>query len=152
MVTAGGVLLLVGTLLPWLRTGRRRRSSYELFALVDRLGFSPTGAFGWAVRLWPIVPLLAMLAVVLAWYCRGVSLLAVAAITAIYAGGVGAAVDSVPDDVVMRVEHGPFVTAIGAVLLLVGAAAAVFGTFRRHADTRRFHDPIDRHREPFRDR
>ena len=55
--------------MPWLRTGERRRSSYEMFGIVDRLGFSPTGPVGMAIRLWPLMPLLlAALAAVAAWW------------------------------------------------------------------------------------
>ena len=38
--------------------GHRRRNSYEIFSLVDRLGFSQSSVVGWGLRLWPVVPLL----------------------------------------------------------------------------------------------
>ena len=42
-VTAGAAVLLVGTFLTWLRSGATERSSYDVFDLVDRLGFSEGG-------------------------------------------------------------------------------------------------------------
>ena len=46
-VTAGAAVLLVGTFLTWLRSGATERSSYDVFDLVDRLGFSEGGLMGW---------------------------------------------------------------------------------------------------------
>ena len=66
-VTAGAAVLLVGTFLTWLRSGATERSSYDVFDLVDRLGFSEGGLVGWALRLWPLVPLLLVIAVIAWW-------------------------------------------------------------------------------------
>ena len=68
--TVGGVVLLAGTFLPWVRSGTRERSSYDLLGLVDRLGFAPDGWMAFFVRWWPIVPLLTTVAVVAAWWDR----------------------------------------------------------------------------------
>ena len=43
VMAVGGVVTVVGSLLPWVRTGRRQRNSYDVFALAQRLGFSPDG-------------------------------------------------------------------------------------------------------------
>ena len=67
-VTAGAAVLLVGTFLTWLRSGATERSSYDVFDLVDRLGFSEGGLVGWALRLWPLVPLLLVLTVIAWWF------------------------------------------------------------------------------------
>ena len=67
-VTAGAAVLLVGTFLTWLRSGATERSSYDVFDLVDRLGFSEGGLMGWALRLWPLVPLLLVLTVIAWWF------------------------------------------------------------------------------------
>jgi hypothetical protein len=55
----GVLIVVIGSLLPWVRTGERTRSSYELAALADRLGVLPSGAATVAVRGWVLVPLLA---------------------------------------------------------------------------------------------
>src|SRR6185295_8875857 len=70
MATHGGLVALVGTFLPWLRSGTRGRSSYEIFSLVDRLGISQSSVVGWGLRLWPVVPFLLVLAVTLEWFPR----------------------------------------------------------------------------------
>ncbi|MFZ4812611.1 MAG: hypothetical protein ACOYL9_14825, partial [Ilumatobacteraceae bacterium] len=42
-VTVLGVLVLVGTFLPWLGEGSGQRSSYELFGVLGRLDIAPNG-------------------------------------------------------------------------------------------------------------
>ena len=41
VMTSGAALMIVGTLLTWVRSGGARRNSYDLFRLVGRLGFAP---------------------------------------------------------------------------------------------------------------
>lgn len=121
MTTAGAVIAVLGTFLPWLRSGARRRSSYEIFSLVDRLGFSESSLVGWGVRLWPIVPLLLAGAATLQWFPRrwvtgGLTMVAV-----VYAGGVAAAVESAPSSSLITIEYGPLVTLAGVLVLAAGA-------------------------------
>ena len=68
VMAVGGVVTVVGSLLPWVRTGRRQRNSYDVFALAQRLGFSPDGPAANGLRWWPLVPLLVAAAVVAAWW------------------------------------------------------------------------------------
>src|SRR3954452_10214644 len=110
VATAGGLVALVGTFLPWLRSGTRRRNSYEIFALVDRLGISRSSLVGWGVRLWPVVPLLLVLAVALLWFAPRVPAVAVVALTVLYAGGVSIAVNRAPSSSLISIERGPVVT------------------------------------------
>jgi hypothetical protein len=112
--------------MPWLRTGERRRSSYEVFGIVDRLGFSPSGPIGMAIRLWPLVPLLAVLAAVAAWFAPRWSLVP-AVVAAVYAGGVGLALATADAPSAVGIEGGPTITAAGAVLVVLGAALATYG-------------------------
>ena len=58
VISSGGALTLIGTFLPWLRSGARDRASYTIFDLVERLGFAPGGVVALSLRLWPLVPLL----------------------------------------------------------------------------------------------
>lgn len=136
MVTLGALAVVAGSAMPWLRTGQRRRSSFELFSIVDRLGFSPSGAVGLAIRLWPFVPLLAVVAAVTTWFAPRWSLLP-ALVVALYAGGVGFAVANVDEVTTVGIEGGPSLTAFGALLVLVGAGLATFGTFRGDDHSRR---------------
>ena len=91
VLTALGVACVGGTFLPWLRTGSRTRSSYELFELVERLGFAPDGVVGVLLRMWPVVPLLVTSAVVLNWWRHLLSGAVAATLAACYVGGVSIA-------------------------------------------------------------
>jgi hypothetical protein len=134
IVGGGAALMLIGTFLPWLSSGARSRSSYELFELVDRLGFSPDGAVGWALRLWPLAPLLLVLSAVAQWaqwshasLRRARFVLPVLSI--VYVGGTATALRFAPDGGLVRLRFGIWVTLIGAfavgVGLLVGSSARI---------------------------
>ena len=135
-VTLGVLVVVAGAAMPWLRTGQRRRSSFEVFTIVERLGFSPSGPVGVAIRLWPVVPLLAVVAAVTAWFAPRWCLLP-ALVVALYAGGVGVAVANVDEPSIVGIEGGPRCTAAGAALVLLGAGLATFGTFRGDDHSRR---------------
>lgn len=123
-VTAGAMVAVVGTFLPWLRSGARRRNSYEIFSLLDRLGISKSSVVGWGLRLWPIVPVLLVLAVTLQWFPRRWVTAASIVVAVVYAGGVAAAVELAPSTSLIAVEYGPVVTLIGAAILTIGAIVA----------------------------
>ena len=125
VATLGGLVALVGTFLPWLRSGTRDRSSYEIFSLVDRLGISQSSVVGWGVRLWPVVPFLLVLAVTLQWFPRkwigGIAVL----VAVVYAGVVSNEVRSASSNSFITIENGPLVTLVGVVILAAGALAAI---------------------------
>ncbi len=79
---------MLATFLPWVRSGSRPRSSYDLLGLLDRLGLAGDGPVAAVVRWWPVVPLLVTAAVVLAWWGRPGWALVCAAVVAVYVGGV----------------------------------------------------------------
>ena len=121
VATIGAVVALVGTFQPWVRSGRRLRSSYEIFSLVDRLGISRSSVVGWGLRLWPIVPFLLALAVTMLWFPRRwVSGVLVGA-AIVYAGVVSIAVRSARSTSLITIERGPLITLIGTVALAAGA-------------------------------
>jgi hypothetical protein len=124
-MAVGGVLALVGSFLPWVRTGSRDRNSYDVFRVVGRLGFAPDGPAATALRWWPLVPLLTIGAVVAVWWgwVRVGGAVGIAA--AAYAGGVGLAVWSAPSTELVGIGAGPALTVVGAVVLLGGAVAAL---------------------------
>lgn len=122
IASTGAVVVLVGSFLPWLASGSASRSSYDLLGIVDRLGFSPDGVVGWAVRLWPLLPLLLVVTVVshhvhldAAWLpiLRSTT----TAVTALYAGSVALAVHLAPEVGLFSPRVGPWVTLAGAALL-----------------------------------
>lgn len=130
----GAAVIVLGTLLPWVRAGDRRRHSYDVFELVERLGFAPDGWEATALRWWPVVPLLVMAAVVLGWWGWPRAGGAVGVAGALYAGGTALAVhaSSTPGAGAVDVEAAPIITAAGALVLLAGSVAAlVAGCSRR---------------------
>ncbi|MEO6652381.1 MAG: hypothetical protein ABIP17_06975 [Ilumatobacteraceae bacterium] len=125
--TIGAVVTLIGTFLPWLRSGARNRSSYTIFELVDRLGFAPGGVVSASLRMWPIVPLVLVIAVVALWVplpgrVPGWPVMIAVGSAAAWIGGTGVAVLLAPTDGLLRTGPGPVVTIVGTVLLGVGAA------------------------------
>jgi hypothetical protein len=138
VVSFGAAAVLVGTFLTWLRSGATERSSYDVFDLVDRLGFSERGLVSWALRLWPLLPLLLVVTVIAWWWpSSGTSWLAARVVltigTSIYAGGVAVAVKNAPDVAVFSVGRGPIVTIVGAAVMLSGIAAALVPARRRRS-------------------
>ena len=127
MAGAGALAMIIGTFLPWVRSGTVRRSSYEIFPLVERLGFSPSSVVGWGLRLWPVVPFLVTLAVTLAWFPRRWVTDAAALVAVLYVGAVAAAVESAPSTSMVSIGFGPDVTLVGAVLLAGGALLSAVG-------------------------
>jgi hypothetical protein len=135
-VSAGAAVVLAGTFLTWLRSGATERSSYDVFDLVDRLGFSEGGLVGWALRLWPLLPLLLVLAVVAWWWPSAGSgwtatRVAITLVAALYAGGVAVAVVTAPEVALFDVGPGPTVTIIGAVAMLAGLVVGAVSATRR---------------------
>lgn len=66
--TLGVGVMLLGAFLPWLRSGTRQRSSFELFAVIERLELSPDGPGGFVVRSWPVMPAVLLVGVALLWW------------------------------------------------------------------------------------
>ena len=121
----GAVVALIGTFLPWLSSGSVLRSSYELFELVERLGFSPNGVIGWGLRVWVFAPLLLVLTTVAQgfpsddlWVRRLRFALAVPAVVSV--GGTAAAVRLAPEAGLFRLRFGIWITLIGAVIMIAG--------------------------------
>jgi hypothetical protein len=127
VATGGAVVAAIGTFLPWLRSGTRRRNSFEIFSLVDRLGFSPSGPVGWAIRMWPTVVLLLAAAVTALWFPLRWVTPSVAGIAVLYAGAVSIAVRSAPATSLVSVQSGPVVTLVGTIILLAGALLTAIG-------------------------
>lgn len=122
--TGAAITILVGTFLPWLRSGARHRSSYDLFAIVERLGFAPGGIVGWAVRLWPALPLLLVLVVVEHWRPTGRFARLLAIVAAVYAAATAGAIVLAPDVGLFGIGPGPWVTLLGALALITVTLAS----------------------------
>jgi len=127
VVTGGAAVALTGTFLTWVRSGSADRTSYEVFGLVDRLGFSPNGVVGIALRAWPLVPLLLTLAVAAHWWSvdHPLSLAARAGLTVVaaaYPAAIGLTVANAPEISLFDVGPGPAVTVTGCAMMLLGLA------------------------------
>jgi hypothetical protein len=126
VLTIGAAITLVGTFLSWVTSGSTERSSYEVFGLVDRLGFSPNSAIGWALRLWPLVPLSLVITVIAHWVHHPSMRwprTALTGATLVYPGVTALAVANAPQIALFDVGPGPWVTLAGAVVMLVGLVA-----------------------------
>lgn len=120
-MAVGTAVTIVGSWLPWVHSGARARNSYDIFALVERLGFSPDGVVGELARWWPLVPLVTLGAMVLAWWGWRRPGAALGVLGGLYAAGIGGAVARSRASVEIGV--GPTVTAIGGVVLLAASVA-----------------------------
>lgn len=125
VMAAGAVVTIVGTLLPWVRTGGVQRNSYDVFVLVERLGISESDLVGYGLRRWPLVPLLVVAAVVLAWWGWPHAGAVIGIVGGVYAGGVGATVATADAVQVVDIKAGATVTAVGAAVLLLGSITAL---------------------------
>lgn len=113
-LSVGAAVVLVGTFLPWWRSGSSRRSSYALLDLLDRLDLAADGPAANAMRLWPIVPLLVVGAVVATWWGWRRLGVACASVAAVYATVVALVVRAAPGQALV----GTVVTIAGSLVLL----------------------------------
>lgn len=127
-MAAGAVVTVLGSILPWLRTGARQRNSYDAFAVADRLGFGPGGAAAEGLRWWPLVPLLTAIAVVAAWWGWRRPGGAVGVLAGAYAATVGTAVATADAQAVVDIRPGAAVTAVGGGLLALASIATLLIT------------------------
>ena len=65
LTIAGLVTVVLASFGPWLRSGQRSRTSYELFEVADRLDLFGNGTLRWAPRIWVCVPVLAAISIAL---------------------------------------------------------------------------------------
>jgi hypothetical protein len=117
----GLVVLVVGTFLPWLNSGRARRNSYETGGALKRL-LGLHGPADAAVSAWPLVALIcaAVVAIFAVGLRRFAALLAL--LTGLATGAVAVAALLVDGNSFVRpVNLGPIVTLVGATAVLVAA-------------------------------
>lgn len=126
----GLVAVIVGSFLPWVRSGAALRSSFEVAGIIDRLGPADVPLLDAALTVWIAVPLVCVV---------GIGLLAVgmsrtgagfATIVALLAGTVGAAtyvLGSGGSGAVSVVAAGPLITCVGGVVAVAGSLGVFFG-------------------------
>lgn len=129
----GLAVLVLGTFLPWLRSGRVTRNSYEATGAVRRL-IHPPGVLDDLFRVWPLLGAVCALAVA-AYLLRLRALGPVLGVVASLAGGAAAlaALNATGNAYASVTNTGPVITIVGAaiVLISVGASLAIRGPARR---------------------
>ena len=126
VATVGVVVTLIGSFSSWLSSGRIGRSSFELLAVIQRLGFVPNGPTRTLVRAWPLMPLVLIVGIVLVWWGWRVIGAGIASIGAVYAGAVGGAVAfAAPDARGIDISAAPQTTFVGALVVLFGSLLTV---------------------------
>jgi hypothetical protein len=119
---AGLALIVLGTFLPWLRSGRRLRNSYETDGAIRRL-LEPEGIAHAALTVWPAVSLAC--AVVIALFALGQRTVAftLTLLVALTAAAVAIGALTAPSVHVVRVAPiGPVMTLVGAGLALAAVS------------------------------
>jgi hypothetical protein len=119
----GLVVVVVGTFLPWSRSGMTYRNSYASLGVLRELGF-----IGGVVTVW--VAMIPLVAVVIAAYALGLrrSAAGVATVMSILLGtisGVAAVQGSDEGSLIGIASSGPTTTLVGAVLALLGAVVVL---------------------------
>lgn len=133
----GLILLVVGTFLPWLRSGQNRRNSYQTGGALRRL-LGLHGIADSAVSAWPFLALLCgAIAAIFALGLRR-SAAALAVVAALAAGSVAVAALRVGGNSFARpVSLGPSVTLTGAATLLAAATLVLTTSIFTFASRRR---------------
>lgn len=128
VATAGVAVLVIGTFLPWLRSGTVLRDSYQSAGALHDLVSGLNATAGAVLGAWPVVILCC--AVCVAGYALGLrrSAAVLGAIVSLIVGtaaGVVAVQPGATDSVVGPVPTGPVVTLVGATIMLAGAMTVV---------------------------
>lgn len=127
---AGLVIVAIGTFLPWVKSGRVLRDSYESISIIRTIGIIRDSPLNLVIDAWTmIVPMITLCVAAYAFGFRR-SAATLAAIVALFCGtvGGGAAVVSSGDDASLGIAGtGPMVTLIGGVLALLGVIGVFIG-------------------------
>lgn len=124
----GGVAVIAGSFLPWAASGDVRRSSYDLFELLGRLGYATDGPVGVALRWWPLVPFLVGVSIAVTLWARVGVASAVGVLAAAYPLLVSGAVLVAPVQGAVQVRSGATITFAGALVLLAGSVVSLSTT------------------------
>src|ERR671913_2433851 len=130
LVAFGGFVVVAAMFGPWVRSGSKRRSSFELVDLIDRLGFSPDGPIEPTLRWWPLVPLAVVVAVVLTTLRRGWIGAVLAIVVGAVVGAVGLAMRTVPETALIGRGWGSALAVVGG-SIMIGGGITVLVSGRR---------------------
>ena len=137
LATCGLVLIVVGTFLPWLRSGTVTRNSYQAAGAIRDV-LEPGPLAGAALRVWPAVSLACALAVAL--YLLALRTLAAVLVVLLVAVAAAAAVGTLvsgPYGTVAAAPTGPAVTLAGGAIALAAVTMLLSRSIRRTGTRRR---------------
>lgn len=121
-MTIGAMVAIVASFSPWLQSGEISRNSYDLLGLFHLLRIAHRGEVRVLIRLWPLMPLLVIAAVVAAWWEWRFPAGLLGLLGGIYAGVLSAAVAlAIHDRYRISVSVAPTWTAIGSSMLILGS-------------------------------
>jgi len=127
VMTVGAMIAIVASFAPWLQSGAVARSSYDLLGLVHLLHIAHHGLVRGAIRVWPLMPLSVIAAVVAAWWGWRYIAAALGLLGGMYAGGLSAAVAlAIHDRYTISVTAAPTWTAIGSGIVIIGSLIVLF--------------------------
>jgi hypothetical protein len=122
--------VLAGSFLTWFRSGSRARSSYELFAVISRIGAVPGPVAAVAVSLWVTVPVVTAALSAALLLRRMVLAALVACGLGLYALALGLTVGSSANSW----EAGVVTASLGGIVCLLGGGALLITARRLKAD------------------
>lgn len=139
--SAGLAVLVIGSFLPWLRSGNVRRNSYESAGLAEHFGLVDNVVLSTLLRAWIAVPALSVIGVAL--FALGLPRVAAALVLPVstLVGTVSGALSvqaGDPTGLVGITPMGPVTSLTGAVIALIGALGVLMiaGRARTTADGR----------------
>jgi hypothetical protein len=128
VLVAGLVVMVIGTFLPWLRSGRVDRNSYAAGDALRRLEKLPA-AVGYLLDAWPFLALLCALAAAAAVLNRMPIAAVAGVVAAAVAGSVsGYVIARASGSLVRPVFFGPITTLTGSCVVLVTVLTLFLGT------------------------
>lgn len=121
-MTVGAMIAIVAAFAPWVHSGTKSRSSFDLLGYVHLLRIGRHTHVRVLIRLWPLMPLSVVAAVVAAWWGWRFVAAGLGLLGGLYAGVLSAAVAlAIHDRYRISVTDAPTWTAIGAGIVLVGS-------------------------------
>jgi len=116
------MIAIVAAFAPWVQSGTKSRSSFDLLGFVHLLRISRHTHVRVLIRLWPLMPLSVVAAVVAAWWGWRFAAAGLGLLGGLYAGVLSAAVAlAIHDRYRISVTAAPAWTAVGAGIVILGS-------------------------------
>lgn len=125
-LSLGAVLVVAGSVAPWVSTLGITANTWDLRDIAGRLGYGGNRAFEVASTLWAAMPISFAAAVALAWFRFRLISSVFAVLGSLYAGIVAIVVLRAPDIAVFSIEWGVWATLAGSVVALAAVAGQIY--------------------------